>query len=371
MNLLTPNKKKPLIVWQVHESNISGANKSMLDYLELMSNQYRFHIIIPHEGGLSDKLLSLNIPFTIIKQYGWASIKKNNILFQVRVFLRNSIAYRKTLVLLNDLVPSIYFTNTIIPYIGAKAAFKKNIKHVWWIHEFGEEDFNFRIGFGKPRWAYDKMSKWSSLIICNSNAVKNKFQNLVLNVPFHTNYQIVKWPSDFIKSAVRKPYLMFGQIIESKGHLEVIEALGELKKKKLKLYPIDIIGPCHDSKYYSLLMDAINTLDLNEFVSIKVGYFENLDIIPNYNTLILASRCEAFGRVIIEACKSGLKVIAKSTGSIPELINQTNGIVYNDIDELVKILSTEQKKTDFDYRLNYSEEEEFEKLQKLLSKLIK
>ena len=371
MNIFVQNKKKPLILWQVHESNISGANRSMLDYLELMANEYSFHIVIPHEGHLSEKLFSLNIPFTIIKQYGWASSEKRNIFFYISVLLRNSIAFRKTCILINSLVPSLYFTNTIIPYIGAKAAYKSKIKHVWWIHEFGEEDFNFKIGFGNLQWAYNKMSKWSNLIICNSNAVKNKFENLILNVPFHTNYQLVKWPSSYIKPIVRKPYLMFGQINESKGHLEVIKALGEVKNKKLKLYPIDIIGPCHDLNYYSLLMDTINALGLNDYVSIKVGYFENFDIIPNYKALILASKCEAFGRVIIEACKSGLKVIAKSTGSIPELINQTNGLVYRDIDELVKILSTEQQVTYLDNRLNYSEEEEFENLQKLLSQLIK
>jgi hypothetical protein len=63
--------------------------------------------------------------------------------------------------------------------------------------------------------------------------------------------------------------------------------------------------------------------------------------------------------------------LSKSTGSIPELINQTNGIVYHDIDGLVKILSTQPLVTSSEYRLNYSEEEEFKKLQIALSQLIK
>lgn len=370
MNLQLSKAIKPLIIWQCHESNISGANKFVLDYLELMAKDYQFHVIVPHEGCLSQKLRSLDVPFTKIKQYGWAAPKKRDFFFWLRVKLRNNLAYWKTSLIIKRLSPSIYFTNTIIPYIGAKAAYKNKVKHVWWIHEFGEEDFNIKIGFGNLKCAYDNMSKWSDLIICNSNAIKSKFEKLIPNVPLHTNYQFIKWPDKISKVKLIKPYLMFGQIIESKGHLEVIQALGILKKKSLKIYPIDIIGPCNDSNYYSLLINEVNKLGLNDYVKIKVGYFENLETIPNYYYLIFASRCEAFGRVIIEAFKSGLKVIAKSAGSIPELINDTNGIIYNDINELVDILSKKPVMPNCKNELTYSEDEEFKKLQSLISQLI-
>lgn len=370
MNLQLSKAVKPLIIWQCHESNISGANKFVIDYLELMSKDYQFHVIVPHEGSLTQRLRSVDIPFTKIKQYGWASVKKRDFFFWLRIKFRNYLAYRKTCLIIKRLSPSIYFTNTIVPYIGAKAAYKNKVKHVWWIHEFGEEDFNFKIGFGNLQCAYQSMSKWSNLIICNSNAIKSKFEKHLLNVPLHTNYQFIKWPHEISKVKLIKPYLMFGQIIESKGHLEVIRALGTLKKKSLKIYPIDIIGPCNDSNYHSLLINEVNNLGLNDYVKIKVGYFENVEIIPNYCYLIFASKCEAFGRVIIEAIKSGLKVIAKSAGSIPELINETNGIIYNDINELVDILSKEPVISNCKNKLAYSEDEEFEKLQSLITQLI-
>jgi glycosyltransferase involved in cell wall biosynthesis len=60
----------------------------------------------------------------------------------------------------------------------------------------------------------------------------------------------------------------------------------------------------------------------------------------------MCSRCEAFGRVTVEAMKLGLPVIAANTGGSPELVQHgINGLLYewgNPLDlakQILKIIS--------------------------------
>lgn len=346
---------KKLIVWQLHESSISGANHFILDYITRFSLDFTFHIVLPHKGDMCLYLDKMFVPYTIIPQYGWANKNESQKIYRLRIIFRNFFALIQSLILIQKISPCLYFTNTIIPYVGAKAAFLKKIKHVWWIHEYGEEDFGFRIGFGNTKNAHEKISLWSSLVVCNSSAVANKFDKLILNVPFHINYQYVSWDSKSFPIK-KDAYLMFGEIRPQKGHLEVIEAMGFNLKNGRKILPLDIIGPCNSKIYYDELISKIDELGLTDFIKIKVGFFSKYLIIPNYKYLIMASSSEAFGRVVVEAIKSGVKIVAKNSGALPELINECNGVIYDDIQALQKILWDENLIPKCKNYLNYDEQ---------------
>lgn len=361
--------KQKLIIWQLHEGNLSGANHFVLDYIRKFSSEIKLHIILPHKGDMCIYLDKMFVPYTVIPQYGWARKIKSQKNYETRIFVRNFVALIQTLLLIQRLSPSLYFTNTITPYIGAKAAFLKSVKHVWWIHEFGEEDFGFKIGFGDSKYAYKKMSLWSSLIICNSSAVANKFEKLIFKVPFHINYQSVSWHLESLPQK-KTAYLMFGEIRPSKGHLEVIEAMGNNIKNGKKIFPLEIFGPCNTKIYYDELISKINELELSDYIKIRVGYFSKYSIIPNYKYLIMASTCEAFGRVVVEAIKSDVKIIAKNSGALPEHINECNGVLYNNNRELQGILSGDSSIPSCKNYLNYNEEEYFSILNSKIDCLI-
>ena len=147
--------EKPLIVWQAHEGNLSGANIAVLEYIDALQLTYRSHVILPHEGSMRKALEERAVPVTIIPQYGWAGripftvfgkwMKKN---------IRTLIAIREVKQLLMETGAALVCTNTLVPFVAAKAAYKLRLPHVWWIHEYGEEDFGFTIGNGNPKWAY-------------------------------------------------------------------------------------------------------------------------------------------------------------------------------------------------------------------------
>lgn len=361
-------KKK--IIWQAHEGNISGANIALLEYVDALKDDYVFHVILPHNGTMCGELDKRSVAYHIIPQYGWAGDKIASIKSRAKFAIRSLLALRTTRKLIRHLQPEFFFTNSLSPFIGAKAAFKEGLAHVWWIHEFGEEDFGFRIGLGEPGKAYRNMQQWSRVIVCNSKAVAAKYSQLMPAAKILVNYQPVSWKASGLIQAKKGRFLMFGQITASKGHLDVIKAMQLNKENGKQVYPLHIIGPCENVGYYEELLQVIASAGLQDRVTIERGFFEKETVLPQFEVLIVASRSEAFGRVIVEAGKAGLRVMVRNSGGAPELINHTNGLLYNNQQELAAVLSGEQQLPSGELVMNYSEEAAINELKQTLSALV-
>ncbi len=361
--------QKKKIIWLAHEGNLSGANIALLEYVDALKDDYDFHIILPHSGTMSSALRQRNISSTVIPQYGWVGNSQKNIENQLKRWLRSFLALRATKKLIIKEKADIVFTNTLIPFIAAQAASQLNKPHVWWIHEFGEEDFGFKIGWGNPQAAYAKMKKWSRLIICNSEAVTKKFKALMPHATIKRLYQPVSWHAKPIAAKQKNArFLMFGQIIPSKGHRQVLEVMAELKQTKAHIdNTLHIKGPCENKAYLNELLHFIAEHDLEQQVKIEIGFFQKEETMSLYEVLIVASQAEAFGRVIIEANKAGLQVVVKNSGGAPELMNETNGLLYNNVNELKQILSGEISLPAVSMRFNYDEQKEIQNLKSWLA----
>jgi glycosyltransferase involved in cell wall biosynthesis len=257
----------------------------------------------------------------------------------------------------------IVFTNTLIPFVGALVAYYIHLPHIWWIHEFGEEHFGFKIGWGNQKWAFTKMKQWSKLIIGNSNAITQYFKLRIPGCDIKRLYQTVPWNGPLYNESIKiADYLMFGVISKSKAHLEVLAAIIKLKERRQFVPTLHIKGPCDDKEYLNELIQLIKQHDLQNNILIETGFFKKEDIIPKYRVLIVASNFEGFGRVIVEANKAGVRTIVKNNGGMPELINKTNGIVYNNLEELIKILNGEIPLPVLNIQQNYNEVDEINKL---------
>ncbi len=369
-----PPKKKPVIIWQVHEANVSGANIAMLDYCDSLAEHFLFHIILPHTGSMEKALSDKQISYSIIPQYNWiVQPQTYHLIRHVKFFIRTIKAVGAIKKLIAEKNAAAVFTNTIIPFVAARASYKCKIPHVWWIHEFGEEDFGFSIGRGVMGSPYTLMERWSKLIVANSTAIQSKYQQLLPNSHCVTCYQPIngafdlKTNSEVVKKA---KFLMFGQIAPSKGHLDVIEAMHRNKQLGKKMDGLYIVGPSNDADYLALLKRTIDAYVLHQWIQIENGYFDKEKVMPQFEALIVASKSEAFGRVVIEAGRAGLKVIANNNGGVPELLNNSNGVLYNNIDELSVILSGEVSLPVANFLMPYDEQKEIDKLLKTLTELI-
>lgn len=361
-------QKKALVLCQAHECNVSGANIALLEYLDALKNEYNFHLILPHNGTMELETAKRGIPSTVIHQYGWTNrfrLWRLDLIF--RFLIRTCLADRKLKSLMRNLAPSMVWTNTLVPFQAAYRAKLENIPHVWWIHEFGKEDFGFEIAWTWEKQGFAWMQKSSVLIVANSIAISEHFKKKMPQAKIITVYQPVSWsPKGKNENQKHARFLMFGQITPSKGHLAVLEAMIQNKKEGKPLYKLHIKGPCEELSYLESLQTLVIQNQLQSFVQFEVGYFVKEEVLPHYEVLIVASRSEAFGRVIVEANKAGLRVLVSNSGGAPELINETNGLLFDNQIELAAALCGERNFPVKSIQTNYDETFEIKKLTSLL-----
>ena len=360
--------EKKKILWQTHEAIVSGANIAMLEYLDALADVFCFYIILPHTGNMQQALEQRAIPYTIIHQYGWTNVYPWwHFGKWTKVLLRSMTAVWQTKHLIKEEKPALVCSNTLVPFTASIASYLQHIPHVWWIHEFGKEDFGFTTGWGHEKPSLWWMQKSSKLIIGNSKAVSTKFQQLMPKSTIETIYQPVTWrATESTVTTKQVRFLMFGQLIASKGHKDVLQAMLANKLAGKPLHTLHIKGPCEIKSYLAELQEILELNDLQEYVQIEVGYFKKETIMPQYEVLIVASNSEAFGRVIVEANKAGLRVLARNSGGAPELINECNGLLFNSQIELAEALCGEKTFSNTAIRSNYKEVAEIQTLIKLL-----
>ncbi len=129
-----------------------------------------------------------------------------------------------------------------------------------------------------------------------------------------------------------------GTINYRKGHRIIMEALARVKKEVLPLIHITCVG------------DGAERIELEEFARINgieknvafIGARPNEEIykyLAESNIYILMSKNEGLPISIIEALRAGLGVISTNVAGIPELVNDTNGILIEpEVDALTGIL---------------------------------
>lgn len=139
-----------------------------------------------------------------------------------------------------------------------------------------------------------------------------------------------------------------GNLLPVKGLDVLIEACRYLKD--VEDLTIDVFGGGEQLEY---LKELVSTLNLTDVITFK-GYVDNgllPNILSNYHGLVLPSRYETFGVVVIEALSCGLPVIVSNAGALPELVKDDNGLIFeseNAEDLSNKIRNFSQKKWDYE-----------------------
>ena len=133
-----------------HDRAVSGANFSLLDYLESYDrNKYQILVVLPHRGTeLCSKLETLNVNFAVLNLFSVTkSIGKVNIKIRLKKILQriiNSLKYsfkiKNMEKILRDFNPELIISNSFATLYGALFAQKLNVKHVFHIREYMELD---------------------------------------------------------------------------------------------------------------------------------------------------------------------------------------------------------------------------------------
>ncbi|MDA7818345.1 glycosyltransferase family 4 protein [Sulfurimonas sp.] len=125
-----------------------------------------------------------------------------------------------------------------------------------------------------------------------------------------------------------------GRIESEKGQYIVIEALDKLKELNIKLI---IVGHTMDENYLTELKQKIKNLDLEDKV-IFTGFTREVnEHLKLLDTMILATKKETFGLVVIESMINNTPVIATNAGGPLEIIdNMQDGLFFDrSVEDLV------------------------------------
>ncbi|MCW9030240.1 MAG: glycosyltransferase family 4 protein [Gammaproteobacteria bacterium] len=167
---------------------------------------------------------------------------------------------------------------------------------------------------------------------------------------------------------------IFGRIEKGKGQHLVVDAVKNLKKQG-KIIQLGIIGHIMDEAYFDAIKDDIKKNALENNILYLGFHNQPTHIMPCFDAVILATKCETFGLVLPEAMRAGVAVIGSNCGGVPEIIDhEKTGLLFESENvsdlttQLAKLVDDREfckklasaGKADADQR--FSEEKHFKKL---------
>jgi glycosyltransferase involved in cell wall biosynthesis len=333
-----------------HTSHLGGAELSMLELVKALSRNMNIYIIIPMRGPIVNSLDRYAKHIYTVPFFWWCA-KRSKIIPYIMANFLNLVSFLLTLRVVLKVKPDICLTNTIAsPPILGVACKLLNIPHIWYIHEFGKEDHELYFIVGE-KIGYNIVARLSSAIFVNSTSVAKKISKFIYwqKVPLFLMDNIVEMPSQILTDKESNDKLSnydakikiahIATIKQGKGQEDLVLALSMLKEK------VDficyIIGSIEDKNYYRKLKQWVEKNRLIDSI-IFTGYLSRekaLQVMKNSDIIVLCSRSEAFGRVIVEGMKLGKAVIATRSGGVTDKIKDgKNGLLYEprNVEELAQ-----------------------------------
>jgi glycosyltransferase involved in cell wall biosynthesis len=220
-------------------------------------------------------------------------------------------------------------TNTSTFPSAAIAAKSKGLAHIWYLHEFVEEDHGLTWEFSQEK-SYKLIEKLSAAVVVNSMAVMRKVERFINPEKLHLVYcatETALKEKPRLYASIPFKIVMAGSVSPGKNQLLALKALHLLDEKGI-LAHLTIIGHA-DEWYKNKLEQAILQLGLQDKVDFK-SYSDTLqEEFDTADCYLLTSRHEAFGRVLVEAGRAGLPCIAPDSGGAPEVVTDgQNGLIF-------------------------------------------
>lgn len=125
---------------------------------------------------------------------------------------------------------------------------------------------------------------------------------------------------------------MVGRIEHEKGQYVVVNAVNKLKQRGLDAHVV-VIGHAMDQSYLDNLQMDVDQMGINANIHFFGFHSNPPSIMRCFDVLVLATRRETFGLVLIEAMRAGTAVIGTNDGGVPEIIEHgVSGLTYKPMD---------------------------------------
>ena len=114
---------------------------------------------------------------------------------------------------------------------------------------------------------------------------------------------------------------MVGRIEEGKGQHLLVQAVQKLIAQGENVHAT-IIGPAMNSSFEATLQKQVSELGLNDKFRFYGSHSNPIEIMSAFDVVVLATKQETFGLVLIEAMRNGVTVIGTRAGGVPEIIDE-------------------------------------------------
>ena len=325
------------ILYIVHDNKKGGAALSFLEMISIIEKEHSVYVLTPHKKGyLPQKLDEMQIPHSNAHYFWWKiALPHNKIVAGLRILIyrilniwNNVEAKRIKKMILEHEINVIHSNSSVINF-GALLSKNTGIPHVWHLREYGEEDFGLKRVVSAKKYQ-NEMNAYATGYIAISKSVKKKFSDAVDEKKIYQIYNGVSekyaFQKDFTCAQKGKiKFLIAGNYCEEKGQTNVIKAVIELQKQGINEFEVYLAGSGDFAEPKRLVSE--NGL---ESVVTFCGLVEDMQQLRRMvDVEIVASKCEAFGRVTIEAMRMSNPVIGTNTGGTPELITDgVNGFLF-------------------------------------------
>lgn len=319
--------KKILVI---HSSaKISGAEKSLIDVLNILKQQYDVTLILPDKGELYSTLCdSFNIQIFAV-----TGLRKSTSLIKLlknfyHVFITSCRIYRFVRKEKTDL---IYCNSTQAAIYSMLAGVLTNTKNIWHVRD------------NLPNKTTGTILAYSSnKIVCISHHIFRQLPFPKKKIVLHNGIDTVAWKlSRTVPNRLRRELGIvsdtilvgqIGQLIPWKNHSLLIEIAKRVIAHNNQVHFI-IIGRDMLSAYphyRNSLTEKIKKENLHHHVTL-LDFTENIkEYIEELDILIHLAHNEPFGRVIIEAMALEKPVIAMNNGGPSEIVcDNRSGYLIN------------------------------------------
>ncbi len=318
-------QSKLKLLYISHTTEFAGAEKAL--YLLLKNlNPLFFKVIavFPSNSGIFiDKIKELNIKYYSTPLEWWITNPKYN-------FPVSSLSSRvnKLLKIIDIEKPDIIHTNTSVIIEGAIAANKKNIPHIWHLHEILQTHPVLKPILPLPM-VYNMINEYSDKVICVSKALKDTISKFVPSKKLDVIYNGTDLESELQeKTSVRKQLSLkndtilatsVGNITPQKDFMTLLKLALKVKQNQLNIKFL-IVGRVGSKTYNRKLLSFYKKENLLETVFF-LGYRKDIyPIIEQSDLVIITSQSESFSLVAIESMVLKKAVLTTNCGGPSEII---------------------------------------------------
>lgn len=148
-------------------------------------------------------------------------------------------------------------------------------------------------------------------------------------------YDVPDYEKNYSKETERIKILDIGKYRDYKNHFILVEAAKILKDRQITNFNITIVGQVNNSaekEYFDKLSANINSLNLKENISLckSVPYNQIGNLYQSHDILVLPSKKELAGMVILESMAYGLCTISSDNNGTAFYIVESNaGCLFN------------------------------------------